>query len=198
MASFASVSAVGGSIERFLAAAFAADPPVEGSTTGARLVRSEDLESSNLRLFQKPFLSILLYRLDFNRTLRAGWSAVGSQDGIPHLPLDLHFIITAWANDASSELKVLGRAMQALEATPILSGPLLLASGGFAPNESIQIVLEDLGVDALLRLFDTLPSDYKLSVPYVARVARIDGRTAQPSPPALTVVSGLTPTLEPA
>ena len=197
MASFASVSAVGSSIERFLTASFAAEPPVDGSTTGARLVRTEDLEPSNLRLFQKPFLSIFLHRVEPNRTLRAGWSAVGSQDGLAHLPLDLHFLVTPWANDASSELKVLGRAMQALEATPILSGPLLLSTGGFAPNEAIQIVLEDLGGDAVMRMFDTLPSDYKLSVAYVARVARIDGRTAAAAPPALTVVTGVSGTVAP-
>jgi hypothetical protein len=189
MASFAAISAVGASLERFLTASFAADPPVEGSTTGARLIRTEDLERTNVRLFQKPFLSIFLHRIDFNRALRAGWSAVGSQDGVSHLPLDLHFLLTPWANDARSELKVLGRAMQALETTPILSGPLLLSTGGFAANEAIQVVLEDLAADAVMRMFDTLPSDYKLSVPYVARVARLDGRTAAPAPPALTVVS---------
>lgn len=189
MANFASVAAVGSSIERFLTAAFVADPPIAGSTTGARMIRTEDLEPANLRLFQKPFLSILPYRVDFNRTTRAGWSAIGSADGNSHLPVDLHFLVTPWASDASSELRVLGRAMQALETTPILSGPLLLSTGGFAANEAIQLVLEDLAADAVMRMFDTLPSDYKLSVPYVARVARIDGRTAVPAPPALTVVS---------
>jgi hypothetical protein len=193
MANFASVAAVGSSIERFLTAAFAADPPVAGSTTTARMIRTEDLEPSNLRLLAKPLLSILPYRIDLNRTVRAGWSAIGSADGTSHLPVDLHFIVTPWASDASSELRVLGRAMQALETTPILSGPLLLSTGGFAANETIQVVLEDLGGDAVFRMFDTLPADYKLSVPYVARVARIDGRVALPPPPALTVVAGVAP-----
>jgi len=195
LANFVSVSAVGRSIERYLTACFLADPPVPGSTTGARLVRTEDFDLKNLGLIQKPFLSVFLYRVDFNKTMRASWSAVGSLDGRPHLPVDLHFLVTAWANDADSELKVLGRAMQALETTPILSGPLLVSAGEFAPNETIQIVLEDVSTEAVMRVFDSLPTDYKLSLPYIARIARIDGKAATPSPPVLTAVSGNAPTL---
>ncbi len=190
---FASVSAVGRSIERFLSACFLDDPPVGGSNTGARLVRTEDFDPKNLGLIQKPFLSVFLYRVDFNKTMRAGWSAIASLDGRAHLPLDVHFLITPWANDSDSELRVLGRAMQALETTPILAGPLLVSAGEFAPNETIQVVLEDVNTEAVMRIFDSLPTDYKLSVPYIARIARIDARAATPPPPVLTVVSGATP-----
>jgi hypothetical protein len=195
LANFVSVSAVGRSLERFLTAAFLSDPPIGTSTTIARLVRTEDFDLKNLGLVQKPFLSVFVYRVDFNKVMRAGWSAVGSLDGRPHLPVDLHVLLTAWGNDADSELKVLGRAMQALETTPILAGPLLLSAGEFAPNETIQVVLEDVSTEAVMRVFDSLPTDYKLSVPYIARIARIDGKVATPSPRVLTVVSGTAPTV---
>jgi hypothetical protein len=198
VANFASFSAVGLSLERFLSASFLADPPVSGSTTSARLVRTEDFDPTNLGLFPKPFLSIFAYRVDFNKTTRAGWSGVGHLDGRAHLPLDLHFLLTPWANDADSELRIVGRAMQALDATPILSGPLLLPLGGFGPGESVQLVLEDVSTEAVMRTFDSLPTDYKLSVPYIARVVLLDARAATPSPPVLSVVSGKTPTADPA
>ena len=198
MANFASFSAVGLSLERFLTASFLADPPVSGSTTAARLVRTEDFDPKNLGLIPKPFLSIFAYRVDLNKATRAGWSAVGHLDGRGHLPVDLHFLLTPWASDADSELRIIGRAMQALDATPILAGPLLLPFGEFGPGESVQLVLEDVPTDAVMRTFDSLPTDYKLSVPYLARVVRLDARAAAPSPPVLTVVSGKAPTASPA
>jgi hypothetical protein len=197
VANFASISAVGRSIERFLTASLLADPPVGGSTTSARLVRTEDFDPKNLGLIQKPFLSIFMYRVDFNKTTRAGWSAVGSLDGRSHLPVDLHFLLTPWANDADSELRIIGLAMQTLDMTPILGGPLLLGYGEFAPNESVQLVMEDVGTEAVMRTFDSLPTDYKLSVPYIARIVRIDSKSAAASPTVLTVVSGKTPTAKP-
>jgi hypothetical protein len=193
VAHFASISAVGRSVERFLTASFQAEPPVSGSTTAARLVRTEDFEHNALLAFQRPFLSVFVYRVDFNKTTRAGWSAVASLDGRSRLPLDLHLLLTPWANDADSELRVLGRAMQALDATPILSGPLLFGYGDFAPGESVQLVLEDLSSEVVMRAFDSLPIDYKLSVPYIARVVRLDSRVAAPSPPVLTVVAATSP-----
>ncbi len=197
MANFASLSAVGRSIERFLTACFLADPPVDGSTTSARLVRTEDFEPNNLGALQKPFLSIFMYRVDFNKTTRAGWSAISSLDGRGHLPLDLHFLLTPWASDADSELRVLGRAMQALDSTPMLSGPLLFAYGEFATGESVHLVLEDLSTEVVMRTFDSLPTDYKLSVPYIARIVRLDSKVVTASPLVASVVSGRTSSATP-
>jgi hypothetical protein len=198
VANFASFSAVGLSLERFLSASFLADPPVSGSTTTARLVRTEDFDPKNLALIPKPFLSIFTYRVDFNKTTRAGWSAVGHLDGRARLPVDLHFLLTPWASDADSELRILARAMQALDATPILSGPLLLPLGEFGTGESVQLVLEDVPTEAVMRTFDSLPTDYKLSVPYIARVVRLDARAARPDPTVLSLTSGKTPSADPA
>src|SRR4051812_48951789 len=123
MATFASIAAAGKSIERYLTACFADDPPIAQKTTKAVLVRTEDFATGNLdAAIPKPALSIFLYRVDFNKTMRTGWSGVGHIDGKSHLPVDLHFLITPWALDAESELLILGRAMQAIETMPSLSG----------------------------------------------------------------------------
>jgi uncharacterized protein DUF4255 len=191
VANFGSISAVGVSIERFLNASFTEEQPLENGTTKAILVRTEDFDPANTSSsLTRPSISVFLYRVDFNKTMRAGWSAVGNIDGRAHLPLDLHFLLTPWSENAESELRILGRAMQALETTPIFGGPLLDPSGGFAPNESVQIILEEISTEAVMRTFDSLPTDYKLSVPYIARVLRIESKTAAPSPPVLTVASG--------
>lgn len=197
MADFASVSAVGKSLERVMNAAFLEEQPISGKTTVACLVRTEDFDPANSQtVIVRPALSIYLYRVDFNKTMRAAWSAVGSIDGKGHLPLDLHFLLTAWATNAEHEHLVLGRTLQVLETNPILSGALLHPAG-WAPNDGVQLVLEEISTEALMRTFDSLPVDYKLSIPYIARVVRVDSKAARPSPPVLTQVSGVKPGVRP-
>lgn len=197
MANLNSISATGKSIERLLTAAFSEPPiPVSGKTTKAFLIRTEDFDqSSNSTIILRPALSIFLYRVDFNKSMRAAWAGVTYHDGMAHLPLDLHFLLTPWADNAESEHAILGRAMQCLDSTPILSGPLLHQSGEWAPNEAIQLVMEEISTEAVMRTFDSLPSDYRISVPYIARVARLDGRQAAPTPPVTTLVTGKVPSL---
>ena len=197
MANLNSISATGKSIERLLTAAFSDPPvPVSSKTTKAFLMRTEDFDqSSNSSIILRPALSIFLYRVDFNKSMRAAWSGVTYHDGVPHLPLDLHFLLTPWADNAESEHAILGRAMQCLDSTPILSGPLLHQSGEWAPNEAIQLVMEEISTEAVMRTFDSLPSDYRISVPYIARIARLDGRVAAPTPPVTTLITGKVPSL---
>lgn len=192
MANLASIAATGRSIERLLNQAFAEPPvPVEGRTTRAFLIRTEDFDqTSSASILQRPALSIFLYRVDFNKTMRAAWSGVTFHDGRASLPLDLHFLLTPWAENAESEHAILGRAMQCLDGTPILSGPLLHASGDWAPNEAVNLVLDEISTEAVMRTFDSLPADYRISVPYIARVVRLDARQAVATPPVTTAISG--------
>jgi hypothetical protein len=193
MAGFDCIAATGKSLERLLTAAFAEVDPIDGGTTvKAVLIRTEDFEAVGgpASAIQPPTLSIFFYRVDFNKAMRAGWSAVGNVDGRGHLPLDLHFLITAWAANADWELRILGRAMQAIETWPSLSGPLL-AGAGWAPADSVQIVLEEISTEAVMRTFDSLPHDYKLSIPYVARVVRLDTIRGAPAPDVFTAVAGI-------
>jgi len=192
---FNSIAAAGKSLERLLTAGFAQLPvPVPGKTTKAVLVRTEDFDSTSIStVIVRPALSIFLYRVDFNKTMRAAWAGVTAHDGVPHLPLDLHFLLTPWADNAEAEASILGRAIQLLDTTALLSGPLLHQSGEWAPNEAIQVLIDELSTEAVMRTFDSLPADYRISVPYIARVIRIDARRAVPSPDVTTLVTGTTP-----
>jgi hypothetical protein len=197
MAGFECLAATGTSIVRLLNSCFEEVNPIAGSTTRPRvvLIRTEDLESVGQEgsVLRAPALSVFIYRVGFNQATRAGWSAVGSQEGRAHLPLDVHFLITAWAGNAEHELLILGRAMQCLESTPSLAGPLLEPGAATAPNESIQIVMEEVSTEAVMRTFDSLPHDYKLTVPYVARVVRMDSLRATPPLEVRTRIVGITP-----
>jgi hypothetical protein len=190
MAGYAGIAAVGKSIERMLNLAFTERQPVPGKTAQAVLIRTDDLKPSEApSRIGSNALSIFLYRVDFNKATRAAWSAVGAADGRAHLALDLHFLLTPWADNAEHEYLILGRAMQALEYAPIFSGPLLYDPPTYpdepqaTPTESVQLILEEISTEALMRTFDSLPTDYRLSVPYIARVVRIDSREARAMPP---------------
>lgn len=194
MAQFQSIAATGKSIERFLNLCFDEGEPIEGSNTRAIMVRTEDLDPTRSpNVIGSPAISILLYRVDFNRATRAAWSAVGHQDGRAHLPLDLHFLLTPWAPNAEDEHRILGRVMQCLEITPNLSGPLLDPMAHWSPGENVQVCLAELTTEDAMRTFDTLPLDYKLSVHYLARVVRIDQATAFRDTPVSTAALGAKP-----
>lgn len=196
MADFRCIASAGLSIARLISTCFVDDPPViTAPQPRAVLIRTEDLspQGGQPSGIQNNTLSIMFYRVDVNTPTRAAWSAVGARDGRAHLPLDLHFLITAWAANAVEEYTILGRAMECLETTPILSGPLLDSSASWAPNETVQIVLGEITTEEVMRIFESLPHDYKLSVPYIARIVRLDSSVALPTPDVATVVQGIVP-----
>ncbi len=190
MADFAGLAAAGRSIRNLLEARFEEQQPLASGNTSVRLARAEDFETANFAQFvARPAVTLFFYRVDYNKTMRAAWSAVGAYDGRSRLALDMHFLLTAWAANAEEELRILGRTMQALEDTPIISGPLLAGGAGWAPDECLQMVLGDMDSETLVRLFETLPIRYRLSVPYVARVLRVDGVVVPREPPVVTAIT---------
>ena len=200
MAGFAGIAAAGKSIEMLLNSSFEDLQPLDlpgqppGKKTKAVLVRTPDFDPNNVaNNIGSPALSIFLYRVDFNKVMRAAWAGATERDGRAHLGLDLHYLITPWAENAVDEQRILGRAMQCLDSTPILSGPLLHSSGEWDAGEAIQIMLEEVSNEAVMRMFDSLPTEYRLSVPYVARVMRLDSRVAAPEGPVITAITGTVP-----
>ncbi len=194
MAGFASIAAVGKSLELVLEAGFSAGEPIAGVTARAQLIQTEDLDP-NSQFLIRPTVSILLYRVDFNKTMRASWSAVGSVDGRAHLPVDLHYLFTAWADNADHEHRLIGRAMQILEQLGSLSGPLLHPDGEWLANEAVQLYLEDIPTDDLMRTFESLACDFRLSIPYLARVIVVSTPAGDALPEVLTQVRGIRPDL---
>lgn len=189
MADFAGLAAAGSSIRNLLEVRFSEQQPL-ADDTAVRLARAEDFEPGNFALLvSRPAVTLFFYRIDYNKTMRAAWSAVGAYDGRSRLALDLHFLLTAWASNAEDELTILGRTMQVLEDTPIISGPLLAGGAGWAPDECLQVVLGDMDSETLVRLFETLPIRYRLSIPYVARVLRVDGAVEPREPPVVTAIT---------
>jgi hypothetical protein len=189
MAGFQALAAVGRSITTLLNQRFQEALPT-GRRPTAVMAGTSDFDKVNANadaVIQFPAVSVFCYRLSVDRETRPGWSAVASFDGIPHLPLRMHLLISAWDEFVENELRWLGLAARVLETESILTGPLLDPIGSWDPGDTIQIVHDDLALDSMSEAFQALTTDYRLCLPYVARVIRIDGELRPVADPVATV-----------
>ncbi len=136
----------------------------------------------NAKDFSKPLnagVSLFLYRIFPNGVQRTPPSRP-APDGRTFptlLPLDLHLLLTVWGKEASLQHTIAGWMMRVLEDQPIFPAALLNAvtPGVFRPHETVEVSLTELTNEDLLRIWDALVQNvYQLSVPYVARVVRIE------------------------
>jgi Pvc16 N-terminal domain len=193
MAGYKALAAVGRSVVALLNRRFEEELPV-GRRPQAVLAGTADfdeVDSSPDAVIRFPAVSVFCYRLSVDRETRPGWSAVANADGIPRLPLRMHLLISAWDEFVESELEWLGLAVRVLESDSILTGPVLHPSGQWDPSDAIQVVPDDLALDSMSEAFQALTTDYRLCVPYLARVVRIDGRREPIAEPVATVLAGL-------
>jgi len=134
-------------------------------------------------------VSLFLYYITLNSVQRSMPMRPGPDGKLrrPELPLDLHFILTPWAKDASLEHDILGWMMRTIEDNPVIGSGLLnaTAAGVFRDDETVEIVRSDLALEEIFRIWDVLPGDIQLSVPYTARVVRLE---SQLDPPPDSVV----------
>jgi hypothetical protein len=98
------------------------------------------------------------------------------------LPLRLSFLLTAWAKDASTEHLLLGWGMRTIADSPILSSGFLNAAipQVFRPQETVELSPGELTNDEVFQLWQVLPSSLQLSIPYLARVMRIESELLVP------------------
>jgi uncharacterized protein DUF4255 len=122
-------------------------------------------------------VSLFLYRVHINSTQRS--PLMKDQVGNIRrqlLPLDLHLFITAWAPRPSLQHAILGWTMRLLEDMPVLTSALLngVRPDTFRSDETVEVVAGHLTNEELMRIWDDLDAAYQLSVPYVARVVRVE------------------------
>lgn len=137
--------------------------------------------------FEQPMkagVSFFLYRIYANSTNRTPPGRL-DQNGQRHrtqLPLDLHFLLSAWAQDASLQHAIAGWMMRILEDTPNLPAGLLnkRVPEIFHFDETVEIVLAELTTEELFRIWEVIGNNsYQISVPYVARNVKIETKLLQ-------------------
>lgn len=154
---------------------------------------SSDFGSAKFSLFQAADFTgnklpsegatVYLYRVTVNTSRRSLPPRVDANGNRfkPSLPLDLHFLITTWANDADKQLRLLGWIMRVIEDTPILPAALLneLEQNGsiFAPGESVELFLDPISLQDMSLLWENLKQVKVLpSITYTARMVFIDSQ----------------------
>jgi len=124
-------------------------------------------------------VSLFLYRIFVDGTHRipgGRYRPEGGRDDT-QLPLELHFLLTAWGRDASMQYGIAGWMMRTLEDTPTLPSGLLnrRSPGVFREDEAVEIVTGEIATEDITRLWELIgPSSYQLSVPYAVRNVRIE------------------------
>jgi hypothetical protein len=133
-----------------------------------------------------PNITIFLYRISVNPHMRNDPSrarADGSVQRAP-LPLELSFLITAWAKDTKDELKLVGRVLQVLEAHGEL-GPADLVGTSWDKDDSVQLVIDSLPLEDHYRIWDANEVPYRLSLTYTARVIGLMSTDVLTPPPVV-------------
>jgi hypothetical protein len=171
MADYRAISAACSAVMNLLQTAYR--PAMFESTLSFEVYRTTNFEDP-----MSAGVSLFLYRVMVNSVRRTYPSRPTPEGHVrrPQLPLDLHFILTPWATDASQEQEILGWMMRIIEDHPLLPSGLLNSAtpGVFDDEENIELIPGDLSNEELFRIWDVLPGDFQISVPYIARVVRID------------------------
>src|SRR5882762_6755735 len=104
------------------------------------LFQANDFQNPQL----KTGISLYLYHVAVNGSHRNRAPRLGS-DGKryrPSMPLDLHYLLTAWAETAVQQQRLLGWAMREVENTPIMHAGLLNHHGSepetFRSSEAVE------------------------------------------------------------
>ena len=124
-------------------------------------------------------VSLFVYRVMVGDTPRtpAGRRSESGARLQPQLPVDVHFILTAWASDASLQQGITGWMMRTMDDHRVLPPGLLnrMAPGVFRDDETVEVLDGELVSEDLFRLWELLGNvTYQLSVPYVARNVRLE------------------------
>jgi hypothetical protein len=117
-----------------------------------------------------------------NEHLRNAKRANDPSGSSPPLSLDLHYLLSVWADNAMDEHVLLAWALDQLHRHPVLDVSALTPEAEWTTGDFIQLIPAELSTEDLMRIWDALDPAYRLSVSYIARVVRIGGQAAEGAP----------------
>jgi hypothetical protein len=121
-------------------------------------------------------LGIYLHRIAIdpyarNRYLRP---SEGQRTARPELPVNLHLLLVGWSNTTEGEMSALAAGMQVIGGSFTLDASrMALLDSAWDDQEAVQVMPEDMSTEDLMRLWDSLPGDYRLSSPYLVKTVRL-------------------------
>jgi hypothetical protein len=175
MADFRAVHSVGNSVITYLRNAY---PLGDEIAAEFALLSSGEMTTD---FSPTKTVSLYLYRININEHLRNRGSVGNASDARSPLSLDLHYLLTAWSNNAAEEQLLLAWAMRQLYDIPVLDVSSLSPEGGWTSGDVVHWIPAEMTHEDMTRIWGALNPPYRLSFPYIARVVRIDPVTDMPS-----------------
>lgn len=180
MAGYQAISAIGQAIVSLLKSA---RPAIEFPNVDVKLFQAKDVQNVG----EWEGLSLFLYRVTVSGSRRQMPATIGP-DGRPYkrpLPVDLFYLLTAWAKTAEMQHVLLSWAMRTIEDSPSLPASLLNShfpnDRPFRGDESVELIHDSLSVQDLNNIWEILGKhNVQVSASYVVRVVSIDSRLQEP------------------
>lgn len=122
-------------------------------------------------------ITLYLYRITLDEHSRQSGPARGASGrgaAASPLGLNLHYLLTCWAANPLDEQVAMAWAVRQLHQSPVLDASSLSPDGGWARDETVQVVPTELSNEDVMRIWDALDPSYRLSMSYVARVVRLE------------------------
>lgn len=194
MASYNAVTGALTALESYLDLRLADDPDRDNDISDVlenvdiRLLGSQDLHGNP----NANSVGIYLHRISVDAFGRNRYLQPTRPDQAPRpeLPINLHILIIGWSLGASAEAMLVAWAMQQLgSALELDFSHLGLADPHWGDQDRVQVVPEEMSTEDLMRVWDSLPGDYRLSSPYIIKTLRLEpARTITAGPPVDTLV----------
>lgn len=180
MATYKAIAATSQAIVGLLQTA-AAEPGSEFAGVVIKLYRGEDL--------QKPMsegISLYLHRVvvstEHRNRVPRRWPDGRLRRAA--VPLDLHYLVNAWAPDAVKQQRLLGWCIRVLADTPTLPAGLLNHWGPehdvFTPDETVEVLLEPLSTQDMSYVMEIGGASREVAATFVARVVELESLDLSP------------------
>lgn len=170
MANLSAVHSVGSSLITYLRNAYP-EPLRTDHDCDFRLLSSGEMADPG---DMGTAVTLYLYRITVDEHLRSEPMSYKPNDQARPLSVDLHYLLSVWADSALVEHSIIAWVMSELDQHCVLDKATLSSDGGWFDEDQVQIVPVELSNEDLMRIWDALAPNYRLSVSYKARVVRID------------------------
>ncbi len=173
MSDYTVVAQVSDALRRVLWTELSADPTtlqIVGSEAAVVLKNpTETARDSSNRL------SLWLYQVTENEFLKNQTPLRGDDPQVSHFPplaLNFFYLVTPFATSGEGDHMLLGKTMQVLYD----NSKLLIRDIKNGIGEELRVILCNLSLEQLTRIWEALQQPYRLSVCYEVRVTRVDSK----------------------
>jgi len=153
---------------------------LSGLVAPADVLLSTPEEFKNFTPLQ-PSVTIFLYHVRINAEMRNGRQR--SPAPRPALPLEVRFLVTPWTKDTRDAYRIIGATALLFYDHAVLTFGELLGANVWAPDDTVELIMESLPVEEHFDIWEPTDIPYKLSLSYLARIIGIDSTLATSAAP---------------